>query len=57
MRSHEPDEVSNRAPNFAHTTILTVRHEGHVVIAGDGQVSVGQTIMKTKAQESSPAAQ
>jgi ATP-dependent HslUV protease subunit HslV len=28
-----------------------VRHEGHVVIAGDGQVSVGQTIMKSKAKK------
>jgi len=27
------------------TTILTVRHGGKVVMAGDGQVSVGQTIM------------
>ena len=31
---------------FRHTTILSVRHGGHVVMAGDGQVSVGQTIMK-----------
>ncbi|MGH7913826.1 MAG: ATP-dependent protease subunit HslV, partial [Candidatus Binataceae bacterium] len=28
------------------TTILCVRNTGHVVVAGDGQVSVGQTIMK-----------
>jgi ATP-dependent HslUV protease, peptidase subunit HslV len=34
-----------------HTTILSVRHEGRVVIAGDGQVSVGQTIMKAKAKK------
>ncbi len=27
------------------TTILTVRKDGVVVIAGDGQVSLGQTVM------------
>ena len=36
---------------FRHTTILSVRHGGHVVMAGDGQVSVGQTIMKSKAKK------
>ncbi|HUO04446.1 MAG TPA: ATP-dependent protease subunit HslV [Candidatus Binataceae bacterium] len=34
-----------------HTTIICVRHNGHVVIAGDGQVSVGQTIMKRTARK------
>ena len=33
------------------TTILNVRHGGKVVIAGDGQVSVGQTIMKRGARK------
>jgi ATP-dependent HslUV protease, peptidase subunit HslV len=33
------------------TTILTVRHGGKVVMAGDGQVSVGQTIMKHGARK------
>ena len=28
------------------TTILTVRHRGRVAVAGDGQVTVGNTIMK-----------
>src|ERR671919_2551280 len=28
------------------TTILTVRHKGHVAIGGDGQVSLGSTVMK-----------
>ena len=28
------------------TTVLTVRHQGHVVMAGDGQVSIGQTVLK-----------
>ena len=33
------------------TTILSVRHGGKVVMAGDGQVSVGQTIMKRGARK------
>ena len=33
------------------TTILSVRKGGEVVIAGDGQVSMGQTIMKSNARK------
>ena len=33
------------------TTILTVRKAGHVVIAGDGQVSLGQTVIKSNARK------
>lgn len=33
------------------TTILSVRKDGHVVIAGDGQVSLGQTVMKSNARK------
>ncbi|WP_416898885.1 MAG: ATP-dependent protease subunit HslV [Minwuia sp.] len=33
------------------TTILSVRKGGRVVIAGDGQVSVGQTVMKANARK------
>jgi ATP-dependent HslUV protease subunit HslV len=33
------------------TTILSVRHEGKVVMAGDGQVSAGPTIMKSGARK------
>jgi ATP-dependent HslUV protease subunit HslV len=36
------------------TTILTVRKGGKVVIAGDGQVSVGQTVIKHKAKKVRP---
>ena len=36
------------------TTILSVRKGGKVVIAGDGQVSVGQTIMKGNARKVRP---
>ncbi len=33
------------------TTILAVRKDGRVVIAGDGQVSLGQTIVKSNAKK------
>lgn len=33
------------------TTILSVRRGDHVVVAGDGQVSLGQTIMKGTARK------
>jgi ATP-dependent HslUV protease subunit HslV len=36
------------------TTILTVRKNGKVVIAGDGQVSLGQTIIKGNARKVRP---
>jgi ATP-dependent HslUV protease subunit HslV len=38
------------------TTILTVRKAGRVVIAGDGQVSLGQTIIKSNARKVRPLA-
>jgi ATP-dependent HslUV protease, peptidase subunit HslV len=36
---------------FHSTTILAVRHRGHAVLAGDGQVTLGQTIVKQKARK------
>ncbi|MDG2472517.1 MAG: ATP-dependent protease subunit HslV [Pseudomonadales bacterium] len=33
------------------TTILSVRRNGHVVIGGDGQVSMGNTVMKGNARK------
>lgn len=33
------------------TTILSVRKDGGVVIAGDGQVSLGQTVVKSSARK------
>ena len=43
---------SNEPPPVWHgTTILTVRKGGKVVIGGDGQVSIGQTIVKANAKK------
>jgi ATP-dependent HslUV protease subunit HslV len=33
------------------TTILAIRHKGEVVMAGDGQVSLGQTVIKHHARK------
>ena len=37
--------------NFHGTTILSVRRDNQVVIGGDGQVSLGQTVMKGNARK------
>ncbi|EJF80824.1 ATP-dependent protease subunit HslV [Bartonella sp. DB5-6] len=44
MAEHKPDIMYG-------TTIITVRKGGKVVMAGDGQVSLGQTIMKGNARK------
>ena len=36
---------------FHGTTILSVRKNGHVALAGDGQVSIGDTVVKAKANK------
>ncbi len=38
-------------PDFHSTTILCVRRDGKVALAGDGQVSMGQTVMKHTAKK------
>ena len=43
--------ASNETPGWHGTTILTVRKGGTVVIGGDGQVTVGQTIIKSNAKK------
>lgn len=40
-----------RVPVWHGTTILSVRRGGKVVIAGDGQVSLGQTVIKSNAKK------
>jgi len=36
-------------PTYHGTTILAVRKDGRVALAGDGQVSIGDTVVKSKA--------
>ena len=38
-------------PQWHGTTILTLRKGGTVVVAGDGQVSLGQTVIKSNAKK------
>jgi ATP-dependent HslUV protease, peptidase subunit HslV len=38
-------------PTIRATTILAVRREGKVALGGDGQVTVGETVMKANAQK------
>jgi len=40
-----------RAEVFHGTTILAVRRAGRVAMAGDGQVTMGQTVMKARARK------
>ena len=41
-------------PLWHGTTIVTIRKGGKVVVAGDGQVSVGQTVIKHNATKVRP---
>jgi ATP-dependent HslUV protease subunit HslV len=43
--------IPERSDAIHGTTILAVRHRGKVVIAGDGQVSLGQTVVKRSARK------
>src|SRR5258706_10666143 len=38
-------------PRMRSTTILCVRKDGHVAMGGDGQVTVGETVMKANANK------
>ncbi len=43
--------MSNDPTNWHGTTILSVRKGGRVVVAGDGQVTFGNTVMKASARK------
>jgi ATP-dependent HslUV protease, peptidase subunit HslV len=55
MRKTRPDpttRVTMQAMTLAHaTTVLAVRHQGKVVMASDGQVTLGQTVVKHQARK------
>jgi ATP-dependent HslUV protease subunit HslV len=40
-----------RAPRFHSTTVIAVRRDGQAAIAGDGQVSIGATVVKSGARK------
>jgi len=43
--------TSQTRESFHATTVACVRHKGRVALAGDGQVSIGQTIVKAGARK------
>ena len=43
--------MSEILPRIRATTILAVRRNGKVALGGDGQVTVGETVMKSNAQK------
>jgi ATP-dependent HslUV protease subunit HslV len=43
--------MSANLPRVRATTILAVRRDGQVALGGDGQVTVGDTVMKNNAQK------
>jgi ATP-dependent HslUV protease, peptidase subunit HslV len=45
---------THAVPSWHGTTILTVRKGGRVVVAGDGQVSLGATVIKANARKVRP---
>ena len=45
------EDLAARSPGWHATTILMVRKGGKVVIGGDGQVSMGQTVVKSNARK------
>lgn len=46
--------MSSYRPRIRSTTILTVRKDGVVAMGGDGQVSLGDTVMKADARKVRP---
>ena len=51
LSSENPASSGHASPGWHATTILSVRKGGQVVMAGDGQVSMGQTIVKGNARK------
>jgi ATP-dependent HslUV protease subunit HslV len=43
--------LSEEQRKIRSTTVLLVRRNGHVALAGDGQVTMGETVMKTGARK------
>src|SRR5437762_10258778 len=51
MSSQSASNPTSGRPRIRSTTILAVRRNGKVAIGGDGQVTVGETVMKSHAQK------
>jgi len=51
MTESRKPKTENRKPSVRSTTILVVRREGRVAVAGDGQVTLGEMVMKQRARK------
>lgn len=51
MTIRRRDASPHLAPTLRATTVLCVRHQGQVAIAGDGQVTIGNTVVKSGARK------
>ena len=51
MKNRTHTASSQTAPRIRSTTILCVRRHGHVALAGDGQVTLGETVIKQGAKK------
>jgi ATP-dependent HslUV protease subunit HslV len=49
--NHHQQHRNMRPQPIRSTTILAIRHRGEVVVAGDGQVSLGATVIKHQARK------
>jgi ATP-dependent HslUV protease subunit HslV len=56
LPNFDSEYMTSDEKRFRSTTILTVRHKGRVAIGGDGQVSLGNTVMKSDAVKIRPLA-
>src|SRR5688500_5320068 len=43
--------TKEQSPEIRSTTVLLVRRDGQVALAGDGQVTMGETVMKSSAKK------
>jgi len=43
--------MQHQSPKFRSTTVLLVRKDAQVALAGDGQVTMGETVMKASAKK------
>ncbi len=51
MIHRDHDRSGNAGTTFHATTVLCVRHRGQVAMAGDGQVTIGNTVVKAGARK------
>jgi ATP-dependent HslUV protease subunit HslV len=51
MKKQNRNSAENKYGNIRSTTVIAVRRDGKVAMAGDGQVTMGETVMKNNARK------